>query len=150
MKQQQRMSAASSQVCWSDVVVTQPWLLVVDDDELAGRTVGRRATRITSLPVRVASTQRQAESWLATLPPPVAIVSDFDLPGEDNGVVFLQRLWARGIRCPAALFTGSPDVAAAELEKAPLGRFCVVIGKAGGEARLQAWMDSLRPPVLHR
>lgn len=152
MKQQMISSKASavdlSAMAWRRLATeeTRDWLLVVDDDQLAGRTVARRAARITACHTRLARTLHQAECWLSTLPSPAAVVSDFDLQGDENGVLLVQRLMERGIRCPVALFTGSPQAALLALEEAALTRCCVVLGKAGDEASLHRWLGSLRVP----
>lgn len=118
------------------VTTTRGACLVVDDDpsvrvvvEIAGRRAGMRML-----------TFPDAESaWQAIVDggTPLAIVTDFDMPGP-NGIELAQRVRDAGLACPVLLMTGRPreDFARCDVVRG-------VLGKPFALGELTAWLTAL-------
>lgn len=118
------------------------WVLIIDDDRMAGRALARWVSHVTGLSVRVARTVHQAECWLQVMSRPLAVVTDFDLAGE-TGLDALRCLRDRGVRCPAIVVTGSPEAARAAITEAELGVHVPVLSKREAHQPLAAWLREL-------
>lgn len=120
-----------------------PWLLLIDDDRLVARSLGRWVERVARMDVRVAQDADEAER-LVRASRPTALISDFELRGAENGVDVLLRLRRLGCQAPAALLTAAPDRALTALTASPLNEVIPVFSKAEYGALLTGWLDQLR------
>lgn len=119
------------------------WVLILDDDVAGGRALGRWIQKTTGLQVRIARTTHQAHCWLATLPEPAAVLSDFELQHGENGVLALQTMRAQGCRAPAALVTGAPDLAIYSLASSTLDEVVPVFCRSKLHQLVSDWLEQL-------
>jgi hypothetical protein len=120
------------------------WILVLDDDRLASRAVGRWVKQIVGVEVRTAQTILEAECWLKCSPTPLAILTDFELGDRENGAQALERLRYLGCAAPAAVVTGAPDLALMALAESSLREAIPVISKSELPIRLRDWLEHLQ------
>jgi CheY-like chemotaxis protein len=124
-----------------------PWVLVVDDDPLAGRAAARLIMGITGARVTIVSNVTQALR-LATRAEvaPSAVVLDYDLGDGEKGLTVLLSLRAGGFEAPCAFHTGAPDRARSALRKSRLGDGYPVFDKGVvGDRELVEWLDARLP-----
>jgi CheY-like chemotaxis protein len=121
----------------------ESWILLVDDDPVAARSIARWVSRAAGLTVLVAHDGEQAEQWLARRGQPAALVCDFELAQGETGVSLIQRLRTFGCSAPAAILTGAPDSAVRALSASDLDEVVPVFSKLESGSRLQDWLDPL-------
>lgn len=115
------------------------WVLLLDDDPVNTRCLSRWLKQTLGIETRSARTIQQAERWLASMPAPCAIVSDFDLEGSDTAVTALKRFRALGVESKALVLTGAPIRARAALSNE--GWFQTpVLSKANFQTSLAQWL----------
>jgi hypothetical protein len=115
------------------------WVLLLDDEPINTRGLSRWLKHTMGLETRSARTIQQAERWLACMPAPCAIVSDFDLEGPDTAVTALGRFRALGVQSKALVLTGAPIRARAALADAGWVQ-TPVLSKANFQAGLKQWL----------
>lgn len=121
-----------------------PWVLLIDDDPVAARSIARWVGRVSRMGVRTVHSAEQAERELNEHPDPMAIVTDFELAHGETGVGALIRLRRRGCTAPAALLTGAPERALEVLTASSLTEVVPVFSKTENGSRLWEWLDQLR------
>lgn len=121
----------------------EPWLLLVDDDPVAARSIARAVSRAMGLTVVIAHDGSQALAWLESRGEPVAVVCDFELARGETGVSTIERLRDAGSLAPAAILTGAPAAALSALSASRLEEVVPVFSKLENGARLQDWLDPL-------
>ncbi len=119
------------------------WVLVLDDDVLAGRALARIVRTVTGLEVQIARSIEQAESLMRRLPAPSAVVTDFELISED-GAMAVEGLRQFGCQAPAVVVTGSPERAMVTLADSSLSEVVPVIAKSEAHERLPEWLDQVQ------
>jgi CheY-like chemotaxis protein len=122
----------------------EPWLLLVDDDPVAARSIARWVSLAARVTVFIAHDSEQAESWLRKRGAPVAVVCDFELADGATGVGTIQHLRGIGCSAPAAMLTGAPDAALRALSASGLDEVVPVFSKTESGSRLKDWLDPLR------
>lgn len=122
----------------------ETWLLLVDDDPVAARSIARWVSQAARVPVFVAHDGAQAEQWFRVHGAPIAVVCDFELARGETGVGTIQRLRDAGCVAPAAILTGAPDAAVRTLAASRLDEVVPVFSKMENGARLRDWLDPLR------
>jgi CheY-like chemotaxis protein len=122
----------------------ESWLLLVDDDPVAARSIGRWISRASKLTVMIAHDGEEAVQWLQSRGQPVAVVCDFDLALGETGVSALQAMRAKGCVAPAAILTGAPELALRALSASELDEVVPVFSKVENGVGLRAWLDPLR------
>jgi CheY-like chemotaxis protein len=120
------------------------WLLLVEDDSVTARALGRLIGRASGMLVRVADSGDAAVVLARTFGEPTAIVTDFQLGGGEDGVQVLSRLRAAGCHAPPAILTGAPEQALLSLESSDLDEVVPVFMKQDVGSRLCEWLDQLR------
>lgn len=141
------VTVATSQAVRADSRVAQEgltWVLLLDDDPLNSRGLSRWLKHNWGLETRSARTIQQAERWLASMPAPRAIISDFDLEGTDTAVTALGRFRSLGIQAKALVLTGAPVRARAALVDAGWRR-TPVLSKANFQSGLAEWLSEVSP-----
>src|SRR5687767_13512066 len=99
----------------------RPWVLVVDDDLITGRSTARCISAKTRTSVLVAQSLKGASTRVrSSVTWPVAIVLDYDLAGP-SGVRVLSALRRLGCSAPCAFLTGAPEKVELALRR---GRRC--------------------------
>jgi DNA-binding NtrC family response regulator len=83
-------------------------LLYVDPSQDMREIIAAFCERIGSFTVKILNSGESALEWLSASPADV-IVSDFDMPGGMNGIMFLRELRSRGDKTPFILFTAHPS-----------------------------------------
>lgn len=120
-----------------------PWVLVVDDDALAGRSMARLLGVATGVRVAVVTDVDQALRLVTRADvPPVAAVLDYDLSGGEKGLTVLLSLRAAGIEVPCAFHTGAGQAARSALRKSRLDDGYPVFDK--GRTRLAEVVEWLQ------
>lgn len=136
------VSVATSQAVRADSRGAQEglaWVLLLDDDPINSRGLSRWLKCNCGLETRSARTIQQAERWLASMPAPRAIISDFDLEGTDTAVTALGRFRSLGVQARALVLTGAPLRARAALLDAGWRR-TPVLSKANFQTGLAQWL----------
>ena len=139
---QRPVGVVASQALRADSRVGQDnleWVLLLDDDPINTRGLSRWVKQTLGLETRAARTIQQAERWLASMPAPRAIISDFDLEGSDTAVTALGRFRALGVEVKALVLTGAPVRARAALLDAGLAK-TPVLSKANFQTGLAQWL----------
>lgn len=116
------------------------WVLLLDDDPMNTRGLSRWLKHTLGLETRSARTIRQAERWLASMPAPKAIISDFDLEGPDTAVTALRRFRALGVQARTLVLTGAPIRARSALLDAGWVK-TPVVSKADFRSTLVEWLS---------
>jgi len=84
---------------------TRRWVLVVEDEALAGRSLARRIERRASVAVRLAATVEAAGEQLTAGDRPVAMVLDGRLSRGQHGADALRFARRAGCTSPCAFWT---------------------------------------------
>jgi CheY-like chemotaxis protein len=116
------------------------WVLLLDDDPMNTRGLSRWLKQTFGIETRSARTIQQAECWLASMPTPRAIISDFDLEGMDTAVTALGRFRSLGVHCRTLVLTGAPSRARAALLDAGWSK-TPVLSKANFQGNLTQWLQ---------
>jgi DNA-binding NtrC family response regulator len=119
------------------------WVLLIDDDPVAARSLARWMRRTSGIAVHAVHSIAEAEVVLEASTEPTAIVTDFEMRGED-GVDALLRARELGCNAPAAILTGAPEAALQALTRSSLDEVIPVFSKRDSGAYLSDWLDRLR------
>jgi len=77
------------------------------------------------------------------MPPPLAVISDFDLQAGENGASALKRFRGAGLTTLALILTGAPTRARAALNQVGLDDV-PVLSKSAYQSELQVWLLARR------
>ncbi len=119
------------------------WVLLLEDDPTTSRGLSRWLKRFVQVETRSARTVYQAECWLRSMPPPLAVISDFDLQAGENGASALKRFRGAGLTTLALILTGAPTRARAALNQVGLDDV-PVLSKSAYQSELQVWLLARR------
>lgn len=117
------------------------WVLLLDDDLVNTRALSRWLKAEFAMATRSARTIHQADCWLRSMPPPRAIITDFDLVADETGAAALCHFRSLGVDVPAVVVTGAPTRAQSALSRVDLASV-PVLSKTGFHAELRQWLSS--------
>lgn len=134
--------------CYPVVSRYKPWVLVVDDDVVSGRSTARWLAAKTGARVLVARSLRDACQMVRSASFwPSAIVLDYDLGGP-SGVRVLSALRRLGCPAPGAFLTGAPEKVELALRCGRHDERIEIFSRAERTERLANWVLELKAEPL--